>query len=401
MEEIGGGRYKTPYSEFMKTEGIPIIDEFERARDLETAGPLKEWKRKGCRGAYISEKFGFLNSSAAEILDAYIAEITPRSETKVEKYLYEEIIYVVSGHGATSVWLGEEKKQTFEWQPGSLFALPLNTWHQHFNASNEPARFFGVTTAPGMINCFHNAEFVFSNPFAFRERFSGEEDFFNPEKGDIYAAISTGAKVWDCNLIPDVGNQVLFNWKERGAFGGNRMFQFGGNVLNAHVSEVPVGTYKKAHFHKDQGGMGGFLLIPKGTGYTLNWESTTTKWSEATAKRQIEWKANQLFIFDHEWFHQHFNTADTPSRYLVLYLASHRYPGFGFYKDRERVSIDISRGGRQVAYEDEDPEVMRIFEEELAKSGRKVKDPALWHHALAEEPAFEEGVVKTVKVSRT
>jgi hypothetical protein len=49
-----------------------------------------------------------------------------------------------SGRGATSIWQDkndEKRKQSFEWNAGSLFSIPLNAWYQNFNGSgNEPAR---------------------------------------------------------------------------------------------------------------------------------------------------------------------------------------------------------------------------------------------------------------------
>ena len=47
---------------------------------------------------------------------------------------------ILSGRGSTSVWNDAGERITFEWGPGALFAIPLNCWHQHFNASGENPR---------------------------------------------------------------------------------------------------------------------------------------------------------------------------------------------------------------------------------------------------------------------
>ena len=51
--------------------------------------------------------------------------------------MFEALIYVVSGHGATTIWQLDGKKQTFEWGEGSLFSPPLNAWYQHFNGQGD------------------------------------------------------------------------------------------------------------------------------------------------------------------------------------------------------------------------------------------------------------------------
>ena len=54
-----------------------------------------------------------------------------------QRQLFEEMILVLDGRGSTSVWNDAGKKVSFEWQKGSLFAIPLNAWHQHFNGSGS------------------------------------------------------------------------------------------------------------------------------------------------------------------------------------------------------------------------------------------------------------------------
>ena len=61
-------------------------------------------------------------------------------------HLYEEMILVLSGRGSTTVWNNAGNRITFEWKEGSIFAIPLNCWYQHFNGSGqEPVRFVAVT----------------------------------------------------------------------------------------------------------------------------------------------------------------------------------------------------------------------------------------------------------------
>src|SRR5437867_10971490 len=121
----------------------------------------------------------FINMlGAGRSCDAYVCEIAAKSQTLVEHYLFEELIYVVKGRGATTVWQEGGRKQTFEWQEGSMFSPPLNTWRQHFKVQgNEPARFVALTDAPVMINRFRKLDFIFNNPGDFCDRFSGEEGY--------------------------------------------------------------------------------------------------------------------------------------------------------------------------------------------------------------------------------
>ncbi len=53
-------------------------------------------------------------------------EIPVGGQLKPQRHVYEELIFILSGRGSTSVWLDAKKKNSFEWQAGSLFAIPLN-----------------------------------------------------------------------------------------------------------------------------------------------------------------------------------------------------------------------------------------------------------------------------------
>jgi len=68
-------------------------------------------------------------------------------------------------------------------------------------------------------------------------------------------------------------------------------------------------------------------------------------------------------------FHQHFNTGATPARYLPPRLGGIKYSLGEQFGDITKVDKDVKSGGNQIEYHDEDPNIRKMFEEELAKSG--------------------------------
>ncbi len=78
------------------------------------------------------------------------------------------------------------------------------------------------------------------------------------------------------------------------------------------------------------------------------------------------------------WFHQHFNIGKGPARYLAIASAMSTAQ-FGKHPVGSplETSISIKKGGSQIEYEDEAPEVRRLFEQELAKEGTKLKMPPI------------------------
>ena len=337
------------YPVFQKEEGIPVYTGyfFESLADIE----LKPWSRMGGLGAFV-------NLLGEETIGGnYLCEIPPGESLKPQRHMYEELVYVLSGRGATTYWAREGgPKRTFEWKDQSLFALPANMNYQHFNGDDkQPARLFAKTTLPVMFQYFRSRKFIFENDFVFDE---AGEDFYSPEAKVYRENPPYKYIVWVANFVPDVRafDQMTDN-ENRGAGGKSVRFYLPACVrLHSHQSEFPVGLYKKAHAHPP----GRSIILITGQGFSLLWEP-----GKENEKKKVEWKPGSLFgvgLTDMQgecWYHQHFNTGNEPARYLVLHTKN---PVLG----DKHIEVD---------YVDEDPEIRQIFEQELAKSGVKSKMP--------------------------
>jgi oxalate decarboxylase/phosphoglucose isomerase-like protein (cupin superfamily) len=333
------------YEDYLAGEGIPINRGFA-VEDLRTT-EVKPWARKGANGAYI------VLDGTGGTNDAYVLEIAPGKSTNPQRHMYEEMIYVLDGNGATTVWYEEGKKLSFEWGKASLFAIPLNANYQHHNgAGNRPARLLSVTDAPIVMNLFHDNNFVFNCDHKFLDRFSGEEDYFSRE-GKLHQK-----RVLQTNFVADADNLQLHEWRERGAGGRNIMFELADQTMAAHISEFPVGTYKKAHRH----GPGAHVIILGGEGFSM-------LWPEGAEKRKVPWRTGSMVVPPDRWFHEHFNVGSEPARYLALRWGSQRWKSGGvFSSDAQLADVSVKQGGFQIEYEDEDPEIHRMFEGELART---------------------------------
>lgn len=335
------------YREFQKEEGIPVytgsfIDDL---RTLE----VKPWHRMGGLGAYVN-LFGEELSG-----DNYVCEIPPGKSLKTQRHMFEELVYVLSGRGATTFWTHEGgPKGTFEWREQSLFALPANVSYQHFNGDGtKPARLFSKTTLPVLFEYFKSKKFIFENDYALEGM---EKDFYSTE-AKIYRA-NKNQIAWVANFIPDVkAFDKMTDHPERGGGGKTVFFNFPGCArLHAHQSEFPVGTYKKAHAHP----AGRSIILITGKGYSILWQPGREK-----ENKKVDWHAGSLLgvglssLQGEIWYHQHFNTGNEPARYLVLHVNNSK----------------LWDKNVQIEYVDEDPEIRNLYGSELAKSSLRSAIP--------------------------
>jgi oxalate decarboxylase/phosphoglucose isomerase-like protein (cupin superfamily) len=338
----------TPYDRWISSQGIDVIRGFFVSNLYSV--PLKWWDRVGGHGVYIMlDGTGYMD-------DAYVVEIDPGKSLHPQRHIYEALVYVLSGRGATTVWQANGPKQSFEWQTGSLFALPLNALYQHFNGQGDrPARLLAVTTAPLIFNLFRSEDFIINNPYAFSDRFKGEEGYFSGS-GKLYSD-----RVVETNFVADVTNIEPVEWAERGKGNATIFFEMSESMMGSHVSRFPVGIYKKAHRH----GPGAHVFILTGKGYSL-------LWPEGKEMARVDWQPGSIVVPPEGWFHQHFNSGAEPARYLALKILSRKYklqPG------KIQSDVPLAYGGWQIEYEDEDPIIRETFEAECARAGAAVRMP--------------------------
>src|SRR5260370_36884771 len=144
---------ETPYLRWVRDAGRDIISG-HYVPNLRTVA-LKPWARRGGAGVFINHEASRTSN------DCYVCEIPPGGKLVPQRQLYEEMILALDGRGSTTVWNDAGDRIGFEWRAGAMFAIPLNTWHQHFNGSGRPpARLLAVATSPSPPNLHRDPQFL-------------------------------------------------------------------------------------------------------------------------------------------------------------------------------------------------------------------------------------------------
>ena len=341
------------YQDWLKAEGLPVVEGL--AIDC-TSVATADWPRLGARAAALHL------DGRGDFCNMLLYELGPGKSTLPQRHLFEEVIYVVEGTGSTQLTLPNGERRSFEWGPRSLFSIPLNARYRHFNTSGlERAVLVSTTNLPMMLNLFHNEKFVFDNAFDFDERI-GKKEYFAGE--GILQLVRQGNDTWETNFVPDLETIELPDFSDRGAGGGCLIFLLADSSMHAHVSEMPAGTYKKAHRHI----AGYHVMCVGGSGYSLMWYEGDRDFV------RIDWKHGIVFPPADQQFHQHFTTSAKPARYLATGFGSLRYP-FTLARRREILgekvafSTSTKEGGDQIEYEDLDARIHPLWLEEIAKHG--------------------------------
>lgn len=348
--EVSAGKFMVDtYLDWSRQEGVPIHEDFGLDMlALETAA----WPRFGVNGAIVHVK------GRGDHMTVFLLDIPPAGEVAPQRHLFEAAFYVLSGHGSTVVEGYDGTLHSFEWGTRSVFAPPLNSRYRLFNGSGrESARVAVSCNLPAVLNLFHSEQFVFDNPYAFPEREGSSRHFVG--EGE-FIPVRPGKHMWETNFVPDAGNFKLHDWSARGSGASHVQLILADGVLHSHISEMPVGTYKKAHRHAPDV----HIYIISGEGYSLVWFEGDKEF------QRIDWKPGWVFAPDDMMFHQHFNTSAEPVRYIAFTQGSVRYP-LTDYMRRIYAGIDrdVKAGGNQIEYKDQDPRVHEAYLNELRKKG--------------------------------
>jgi len=363
IKELKASFELSTYAKWMKAEGLPVFDGYglEDVRELK----LSPWSRLGGKGAFI-QLYGMMEGSRG----MYVAEIPPGGALEPERHLYEELICIFEGNGATEIWQEGSRKQMFEWGPWSLFSPPLNAWHRLVNGGRDPVRFLGVTNAPLTMNAFRDPDFIFNCPYAFSNRYAGEDGFFAEGEKRYQDKFSN---VWETNFIPSLKEAAVEAKERKGSGVKITQFEMSGNALIGHLSEWPAGRYHKAHYH----GPGALLLGLESRGYVLIWSKDLGHQPYTNGNGEdvvrMDWKEGSVYSPLDGWYHQHFNTGSQPARHLAVRYggAHHGHIDMGTSARMKKGMnmTSVKEGGTLIEYEDEDPEIRLNYEDTLKKMG--------------------------------
>src|SRR6185295_6002126 len=176
----------------------------------------------------------------------------------------------------------------------------------------------------------------------FNDRFDGSPDFFKRNERI--------RQRWEqANFVKDVRSAEVVAWEERGEGNASMYWDMAGNtILEPHISEFEVGSYKLGHRHPYEA----IILTLNGRGFSLAGKGSL-KDNEAL---KMDWKAGSVVSPPFFWYHQHFNTGSTVARYLAITE--------GDFPKRLGIPLEVE----QIEKEQEDPAIKRMFEAELQKA---------------------------------
>lgn len=381
-------RNPTAYEEWIRGQSVPVYGIGEE-RDVEyiehngdiygewvpdpMAIELDDWERVGGRGAYIKLW------CYRQFVDTFVLEIPARDELNAQKHLWEQQYYVLDGSGTMVITDEEGEESVLEWSMGDIFAVPLNYEYKMYNTGNESATLLGISTAPNMINCFDDLDFILDNDYVFSGRYS--KDLLGSEKKEVSPTKTT--TLLESLYFNNIKGRNLYDEELE------RKYNLGvkkaaihwvpPQSLVGHTAHWPAGSYAPAHKHPTATGLG-FIILQGDAGYTQVWDGPVHV-SEAEFSARIPYGEHTVWALNTDLWHQHFGVGQEDARYYAWYLGNRKRPGFGGWFKRWAAHINIEKGGWSINFDQEDPVIFEQFKEELEKRGNEMMDPDEWRRA--------------------
>lgn len=260
------------------------------AKDLKTH-PLKPRPK---RGNFFAARFDELSGNT--MLGCHVGEMPGRKNIG-HRHVDEAIIFMLSGSGY-SVLYQEDKSKDWPaqhevgWQAGSLLAIPVNAYHQHFNAEPDvtPVRQLAIKNVPLLRKIFNSRKVIYANQFRFYDRYHDEPDYFEISE-------RLGERQWRTNFVKDLHTFPLDPWPERGEGVSAMFFDMAGmQTLRPHVTELAPGGRTAPHRHLREE----LIHVLSGRGYTRIWH-------EGGPETRVEWTEGDLFSPPLNAWHEHVN----------------------------------------------------------------------------------------------
>jgi hypothetical protein len=298
----------------------------------------------------------------------YVGEIAPGASSKPARQLCDDVIYVMSGCGSTTV---ETRKGplSFEWGPHSLFAIPLNHgFVLHNNSGREPARFISVNTLPIVYNLFRDPKFVFGCDWEFSDRINPETNLadsvlYQPDAKHERTAVN----LHETTFVPDIFMVQRTNFAERGSGNKTVYFELANGVISVHVAEHPGLRFYNPHRH----GPSAFVFtLEGGSGYTLMWQ-------DGGKEVRFDWPKDDIGVVvpPNMWWHGHFGTSPSAIQ-LAIKLRSRKFPLNHLF---DKTHKHISEGGTVLRYGDLDEglrtRIWQTYVAECRSLGYEVQQP--------------------------
>lgn len=258
------------------------------------------------RGNFFAARFDELAGNTT--IGCHLGEM-PGYKNIGHRHLDEALIMTLTGTGHSVLYQQDNTRSwpaqhEVEWGPGSLIAIPVNAYHQHFNHDPDvkPVRQLAIKNVPTLKKVFDSTAIIYANPFRFDERYNDEDDYFSMSE-------RIGERWWRTNFVENLRTFPLDPWPERGDGVSAMYFDMAGcTVLRPHVTEVGPGGRTNPHRHLREE----LIHVLSGRGYTRIW-------TDGGAEMRVEWESGDLFSPPLNTWHEHVNLDQAePARYYSV-----------------------------------------------------------------------------------